>query len=343
MTRPTVKCVVWDLDNTLWAGTLLEDDTVTLREGVLETLKELDRRGILNSIASKNNYSDTMDRLRELDLDRYFLFPQIGWNPKSSSIRAIAGALNIATDTFCFVDDQPFEREEVMHELPEVLCLHAQSLRTLLQHPRLQPRFITAESSGRRQLYLSDIRRNEAAAEFCGNNESFLATLEMVFEIKEAAESDLQRAHELTVRTHQLNTTGITYDYDELDHFRRSPDYLLLVARLTDRFGPYGTIGLCLVETGASYWTVKLLLMSCRVMSRGVGTVLLTRVMHRARETGKPLRAEFVPNGKNRMMHVTYRFGGFREIDKVGDCIILENTLEHIQPPPPYVNVRFGD
>ena len=91
------------------------------------------------------------------------------------------------------------------------------------------------------------------------------------------------RAEELTVRTHQLNTTGYTYSYEELDELRHSPDHLLLIAGLDDVFGSYGKIGLSVVELGPQSWTIKLLLMSCRVISRGVGTVMLTHIMKLAK------------------------------------------------------------
>ncbi|WP_235925930.1 hypothetical protein [Actinokineospora pegani] len=120
------------------------------------------------------------------------------------------------------------------------------------------------------------------------------------------------------MRTNQLNTTGRTYSYDELDAYRTSPDHLLLVARLTDRYGPYGNIGLALVETGEQ-WRVKVLLMSCRVMSRGVGTVLINHLKRRARDAGAPLHADFVPTSRNRMMLVSFKFNGFKEVGRDGD------------------------
>lgn len=336
----SIKCVVWDLDNTVWEGILLEDDHVTLRAGVRETLAELDRRGILLSIASRNDRDAALARLAELGIQDYFLYPEINWNPKSASLAAIAKSLNISLDTFAFVDDQPFEREEVAFQHPQVLCIDALDMAQMLDMPRMMPRFITSESQLRRRMYQSDQVRASAEADFSGSNEEFLATLGMVFVIKRAEESDLKRAEELTLRTHQLNTTGYTYSYDELDALRRSDDHLLLVASLDDRFGTYGTIGLALVECGAQVWTVKLLLMSCRVMSRGVGTIMMSHIMTRAKQAGATLRAHFIPNGRNRMMYVTYKFGGFKEVEKQDDLVILENDLTHIQALPEYVQIH---
>lgn len=339
--RPTVKCVVWDLDNTIWDGVLLEDEHVTLRPGVLATLQELDKRGILHSIASRNDHATAMRKLEQLGLSDYFLYPQINWNPKSSSIEAIARSINIGIDTLAFVDDQPFEREEVQFQHPEVLCIDALDLATIPDMPEMMPRFITDESEKRRHMYLSDIARNQAEEEFSGSNEEFLATLNMVFTIAPAQEEDLRRTEELTVRTHQLNTTGYTYSYEELDALRQSPTHKLLVASLDDKYGTYGKIGVALVECLPEVWTVKLLLMSCRVMSRGVGTIMMNHIMHLAREAGVSLQAEFIPNDRNRMMFITYKFGGFKEIARRGDVIILANDLSHLQAFPSYVTVHI--
>ncbi len=339
----SIKCVVWDLDNTLWDGVLLEGDDVALGDGVMDVIQELDRRGILNSIASRNEHGLAMAKLEELGVADYFLYPEINWNSKSLSVQAIAKSLNVGLDTFVFVDDQPFEREEVSFALPEVTCIDANDLHVIPAMPRMRPRFITPESQLRRQMYLADMNRNQIESEFSGTNDEFLATLGMVFTIQPASEGDLQRAEELTARTNQLNTTGYTYSYDELDEFRQSRDHLLLVANLDDKYGTYGSIGLALVELGRAFWTVKLLLMSCRVMSRGVGTIMMNYIMSQAKQAGARLRAEFIPNGRNRMMYVTYKFGGFAEIEKQGDLILFENDLSQIQPLPDYVDVQIVD
>lgn len=337
----TVKVLVWDLDNTLWSGTLLEGDDVRLRPEVADTLDRLDRRGILHSVASKNDPETAMAKLRELGVAEYFLYPQIGWSAKSQSVERIASSINIGLDTVAFIDDQPFEREEVAHVHPQVRTLDASEIGSLHQRPDFMPRFITDESAIRRRMYMADVERQQVEEEFSGPQEEFLAGLEMRFTLGPAREEDLKRAEELTVRTHQLNTTGYTYSYDELAELRRSSDHLLLVADLVDKYGTYGKIGLALVEKGTEVWTLKLLLMSCRVMSRGVGTIMLNHILALARDAGVRLLAEFRSNDRNRMMRVTYRFAGFREIERRGDLIVFENDLKSIQPFPEYVDVRI--
>ena len=108
-----VKCLVWDLDHTLWDGILLEDSQVVLRPEVPAIIRTLDERGILHSIASRNDPAMAMDKLQQFGLADYFLWPQINWNPKSESIKTISERLSLGLDSFAFVDDQPFEREEV--------------------------------------------------------------------------------------------------------------------------------------------------------------------------------------------------------------------------------------
>lgn len=337
-----IKCVVWDLDNTLWNGVLPENDRVSLRDGIVDIMKTLDSRGILQSVASKNDYDHAMAKIEEFGLQDYFLYPQINWNPKSSSIKAIAESINIGVDTLAFIDDQPYEREEVNFSFPEVLCIDAADIDKLLLMPEMNPRFITQDSKIRRLMYLSDIKRNRIEEEFAGPKEDFLASLDMVFTISPAKEEDLKRAEELTVRTHQLNTTGYTYSYEELDHFRTSRNHILLIATLDDKYGTYGKIGLTLIECDKDLWTIKLLLMSCRVMSRGVGTIMINHIRSEAKKNGVRLRSEMISNERNRMMYMTYKFAGFKEIEKKGDLTVFENDLTDIPDFPEYAKVRLG-
>ena len=338
--RGRIKCVVWDLDNTVWDGTLLEDGDVTVRPAVVAEIKRLDELGVLHSVASRNDHDAAMARLKAAGLDEYFLHPQINWNPKSGSVDRIAKALNIGLDAIAFVDDQPFELEEVAHALPAVKTVDVAQLAETLASEEFRPKFVTDESRVRRQLYRAAAERDQVEEDYEGTNEEFLSTLDMTFTIARAQREDLQRAEELTVRTNQLNSTGRTYSYDELDALRTSPDHVLLVASLSDKYGGYGKIGLALAERGAEAWHLRMMLMSCRVMSRGVGTVLLNHIMGLAKAEGAKLRADFVETGRNRVMYVTYAFAGFSEISRDGDRLVLESDLERIQPPPAYLTLE---
>lgn len=336
--RGKIKCVVWDLDNTLWDGVLLEGGAVTVRPEVVAEIKRLDEIGILHSIASKNDHDAAIARLKEAGIEEYFLYPQINWNPKSSSIEAIAKAINIGIDALAFVDDQPFEREEVAHAHPSVVTVDALEL-DVLKNPAFEPRFVTDESRQRRHMYRGDAARNRVEQEYSGTSDEFLATLGMKFTVRHAEVDDLRRAEELTVRTNQLNSTGRTYSYEELDALRQSDDHVLLVASLTDKYGTYGTIGLALAERGRPAWHLHMLLMSCRVMARGVGTVLLNYIMTLAKADGAKLRADFVETGRNRVMYVTYAFAGFSEVERDGSQLVFESDLATIQGWPDYLSV----
>ncbi len=337
MSHREMKCLIWDLDDTLWNGVLMEGDTIELRPGAREVVEALDRRGILQSIASRNDYEVAMEKLSEFDLEGLFLCPQVNWGPKSASVAAIAEELNLDTKSLAFVDDQLYERDEVAASLPEVLCIDAEDLSSLLDMPEFNPRFITVDARRRRKMYQAEAGRR--IAEQVMPPEEFLESLSMVMTISEAAEQDLHRLEELTIRTNQLNSTGSTYSLEELDGFRRSPGHLLLIAGLDDVYGTYGKVGMALVECRPEAWHLKLLLMSCRVMSRGVGNVLLTHVLQLAAAEGKPVQADFVRTPRNRMMYLTFKLAGFREIDRREGIAKLQHDLESIDPYPGHVEV----
>src|SRR5262245_22514609 len=166
--KQSIKCVVWDLDNTVWDCILLEGREVLLRPQAVEILETLDERGILCSIASRNEHDVAMAKLQEFGIADYFLYPQINWNPKSGSVAQIAQDINIGLDAVAFIDDQPFEREEVVFTHEKVLCIDSTVLDGLLDRPELMPRFITDDSRLRRQMYMADIRRNRAEEEYIG-------------------------------------------------------------------------------------------------------------------------------------------------------------------------------
>lgn len=339
MKEQKIKCVVWDLDNTIWDGVLIENDNVQLKENVVYVIKELDRRGILQSISSKNEYDMAKEKLEYFGLFDYFIYPQINWNSKSEAVAQIAKSINIGIDTLSFVDDQAFEREEVLFSHPEVLCIDATEVDKIPDMERMNPKFITNDSKNRRTMYHNDIRRNKEEQMYTGTKEEFLSTLNMVFKIDKAKEEDLQRAEELTVRTHQLNSTGYIYSYDELKHFIDADEYEVFVAQLDDKFDTYGKIGLALIEKKADIWNLKLLLMSCRVMSKGVGNVFMNYLINEAQKNNKVLKAQFIPTDRNRIMYITYKFNGFKETAKEGDVVNFEADMSYERMIPDYVKL----
>jgi FkbH-like protein len=337
-----VKCLVWDLDNTLWKGILLEDNSVSLREDVIHVIQTLDERGILQSIASRNDYAEAMSKLKDLGLDEYFIYPQINWGSKSISLDIIARSINVGMDALAFIDDQKFERDEVAHVHPDVLVIDAVDINGVLAIPEMMPRFVTSDSRQRRKMYLADFERKQVEERFEGAQEDFLRSLKMSLYIGPAKESDLKRAEELTVRTNQLNTTGRTYSYDELDGFRKSDCHHLWVADLKDKYGEYGKIGLAFIEIIESQWWIRLLLMSCRVMNRGMGAVFINHIRNEARENNVRLFAELIPNNRNRMMYMTYKFSHFKEVEQNDGITIFENDLSVEQPFPDYLTISMN-
>jgi methoxymalonate biosynthesis protein len=306
-----VKCLVWDLDNTLWQGTLLEGDEARVPPEVRDTVMELDSRGILQSIASKNDPEQAMARLAELGMVEYFVLPEIGWGPKSGAIRRIAEQLDFAHRAMAFIDDTAAERAEVAFRLPEVRCYAASSAGSLVELPELRPSVVTVDSGRRRQLYQSGFRRAEERAEYPGPDHEFLRSLGLVMHISRAGVDDLSRVEELTVRTSQMNATGVHYSREALLALVDDPTHEVLVVTMADRLGSQGAVGILLVRTGAEVWHVKLLATSCRVVSFGAGSALLDWLVDRAAAVGAHLVADFRPTDRNRMMEIAYRFAGF--------------------------------
>ncbi len=334
-----IKCVVWDLDNTLWDGILTEGDDVQLRDGIIDIIKTLDERGILQSVASKNNFEDAYKKLEELGVAEYFLYPQINWNPKSEAVKKIAENINLGIDSFAFIDDSEFEREEVLTADKRIMVIDACDTDKILDDERFIPKFITEDTRNRRLMYIADSKRKQDEAEFTGDNTEFLRSLGMKLTIAPVTEHDLQRAYELTVRTHQLNSTGYTYSYDELKQFIASDNHIFLIAQLTDKYGDYGKIGLILVENTDTL-RIKLLLMSCRVMSRGVGSAILIYLSKLKERLNKRMFAEFKTTDRNRIMYITYKIMGFDELEDNDGDVLLEYTSDGSKDFPDYFEVE---
>ncbi len=334
-----VKCVIWDLDNTLWEGTLSEGGGAALRPGAREAVLELDRRGIVQSVASKNDRAAALRRLAGFGLEDYFLCPQISWNPKSAGVGEILSTLNIKPEAAALVDDSAFERDEVRRAFPRLHSYDGADLAGMLALPEFQVPFITQDAANRRAMYRADLARQSAEQAFTGDADDFLATLHMKLDISPVTEADLQRVEELTIRTHQLNSTGYTYSYDELLELSRDPRYIFRICGLTDDYGDSGKVGLLLLENGEDALRLKLLIVSCRVMSRGTGSALLCYATQMAARLGKPLLAEYLETEYNRIMYITYKLAGFEEVEEDGDRLLLRYAQEEPMPFADYLDV----
>jgi methoxymalonate biosynthesis protein len=330
-----VKCLVWDLDNTLWHGTLVEEDRVYIDDEVLHTVEILDSRGILQSIASKNDHDLAWSCLSDLGVAEYFIFPQIAWGPKSNSVRYIAEQLNFSQATIAFIDDQPTERAEVAFHLPEVRCYSQSQIVTLPGLPEFNPKVVTIDAGRRRHMYQAAVRRDQYRNDFQGPDDAFLRSLDLRLRIGRAAPEDLPRAEELTLRTSQMNATGVHYSETILRELCVDPDYEVMLVSLDDRFGSHGVVGVVLVEMHGAYWHLKLLATSCRVVSFGVGATVLTWLIGHASDAGVHLVADFRATERNRIMEITYRFLGFQDSScPCHDLLSQQDDIERLHLVP---------
>lgn len=338
----TRKCIVWDLDDTLWDGVCLEGE-VQVRSEVLRAIKELDQRGILHSIASRGEESVALEALRDNNLIYFFLVPQINWEPKPKNIITISKELNISLDSIAFIDDDSFELEQVSYMLPEVMTIEADRASELTFIPDFCPEKVTKEGQRRRHFYLAEQKRKCAEYQF-KTREAFLKSCAMRLTVRPMVKSDLPRVLELMSRTHQLNTIGHVFPQKELIKILNNPTKTtaINIVRLTDRFGSYGTIGISIVETSNSSWMLKYLAISCRVLGRGVERAVLAFLLQDARERGLSCaEAAYRDTGRNRTMRALYQMNGFRMcgVPKANGIQVFKKILDRVPEVPTWIEI----
>ena len=264
------KCVVWDLDNTVWQGTLAEDgiDGIVLDERIPPIIRELDRRGILQSIASKNDMQPALAALEGFGLKDFFLYPQISWNPKSTAIQRIAELLDIGLDTFVLVDDQAFERAEVNERLSSVRVLAETEIPNLLRNPWFDLP-VTSEGVNRRSMYQAEQKRKSTFDASTTDYVEFLRRCDLTIQVSPLSQAVMERAHELSQRTNQLNVSGRRYTREELMEVQaNNAGRAGYVFSCRDRFGDYGIIAMCMVNKDNAQ--IESFMMSCRVQRKHV-------------------------------------------------------------------------
>ena len=279
-----VKCVVWDLDGTLWDGALIETEDPTslaLKPGIREVMEELDRRGILQSVASKNEKSAAMAVLERLGIADYFLYPQIHWNPKSGSMEQIAKSLNIGIDALAFVDDMAFERREVAACWPQVRTYDAAEAGNLLTRPEFDVP-ATEESRVRRQMYRAEEKRNVLLAASHTDITEFLRKCNLKLRLFEPATAEEKlRCYELVVRTNQLNMSGIKYTPEEFEAVLGREGHQNFAFSCADDFGSYGIVGFGQYRVEAGKLVFTEFAMSCRVAGKCVESALFSYLLNR--------------------------------------------------------------
>ncbi|WP_299656578.1 HAD-IIIC family phosphatase [uncultured Jannaschia sp.] len=326
------KCLVLDLDNTLWGGVLGEDgpDGIRISVGDVEgeaylafqhRVRSMKARGVLLALCSKNDHAfveEAFERRSEMPLRLSdFSATAIGWDRKSSGLRKIAGELNIGTDALVFVDDNPAEIAEVRAVLPETLSVllppdPADYVATFDSLTAFEKSRVGTEDAAKGQLYAEAAARAAAMASSV-EPEDYLADLEMTVTIWKAGAADVARVHQLFSKTNQFNTTTKRYSVADIERFLADPDHRLTVCSLKDRFGEFGTIGLCLAVREADMVRIDSFVMSCRALARGVEQTLLDDLKRYVLEKTecRAMTARFVPTARNEPAARFYDEAGF--------------------------------
>ena len=318
-----VKCLVLDLDNTLWSGVLIENDQIVIKPEILSLLQQLDRRGILLSIASKNDFESTWKKLQAFGAAEYFLYPEITWTPKRPSLKPIAQPWNIGLDTVAFIDDNPFEIDEVSRAIPETLCLDARRIRSLLTDPRFQGS-ATPDSRRRRQLYQEAAAREADEESFGSDYLGFLAACRITLDIALYSEEDSERVAELVQRTNQLNFSGRKYTREELTEILSNPSLDKFVLKSSDRYGSYGTVGFCIVGRTPKAVCVHDFMLSCRVQAKLLEPAFFLHLIeHHNPDVAPVLWVNFRSTARNQPAQQVLKSAGFRE------CDLLSSGFSH--------------
>jgi methoxymalonate biosynthesis protein len=309
-----IKCVVWDLDNTLLSGVYLEaaGEPPAPDAAILAVAAELGGRGIIHALATRNPPEAGAYAAQATGLD--FAATECGWDRKSDAVRRIVADLGLAADAVAFVDDDPYQRAEVSFALPPVLVLAPADMADALTWPEFSPAVVTAEARRRGEMYAQRRRRQQESREFAGSPEDFLRYCRTEVTIALAEAGDLPRLHELAVRTHQFNSAGQAVSEEQLRRLIGSPAHRVVAVRLSDRFGDDGLVGAAVVDRGEpGCWTVTLLMMSCRAIGRGVIEALLGWLCRTAsRDGADQLAVPCVLDARNVPLRLALAAAGFR-------------------------------
>lgn len=319
------KCVICDLDNTLWGGVIGDDGMDGIRLGDLgdgpaftalqRWLLELRRRGILLAVCSKNDEQTAKEPFEKhpemiLRLEDIAVFVA-NWENKADNIRYIQKILNLGLDSFVFLDDNPFERGIVKEMLPQV------TVPDLPDDPALVPAYLeslhlfeavsfSGEDAARTAQYQAEANRTAAQEKFV-NYEEYLSSLHMHAEILPFDSFQAPRIAQLTQRSNQFNLRTVRYSESEILEIASSDEYITRYMTLTDRFGEYGLISLVILKKQGDELFIDTWLMSCRVLRRGVESCLFNEIVRLAAENGfQKLKAEYLPTAKNAMVSDFY-------------------------------------
>jgi FkbH-like protein len=332
------KCLILDLDNTLWGGVIGDDGVQNLvlgrdhpvGEAFLDFqryVKELKRRGVILAVCSKNEPESAMQGFSHPDsilkLDDFSAF-KANWNPKPDNIREIAAELNIGLDSLVFVDDNPAERALVERELPQVAVPEVGSdvafFEEILEGERFfEAQRIVKDDLERSAYYRDNIQRNLCQAS-CGDYGEFLASLEMSAETGPFIPVYLERITQLINKTNQFNLTTRRYTIAEVEEISRDSSYLTLYGRLADRFGDNGLVSVMIGHLCDGTVDVDLWVMSCRVFKREMELAMFDALVEECRARGiQQIVGTYIPSKKNGLVAELYPSLGFELVATAAD------------------------
>ncbi len=358
------KCVVLDLDNTLWGGVVGEEglEGIVLGEEGMglafaefqEELLNLAHKGVLLALCSKNNEADAVAVLAQHPSMRlnedHFAARRINWLDKVANLKALSAELGLGLDSFIFIDDNPAERALVRAELPEVLVPEWPGDPTLYKTALLDlaavhlPRIsITGEDRARTALYRAEGSRRVLRESAAGDLESYYRSLEMTARAGLADSFTIPRIAQLTQKTNQFNLTTRRYSEAEIRALSNAPDALVVWLELKDRFAGNGIVGIAILrETAAGEWNIDTLLLSCRVIGRTVEQALLGLVCKMLLARGAhALAGEYHPTPKNAVTAELYRSLGFQRVDeRDGITRWFLSLRDHTVPMPEWITME---
>jgi FkbH-like protein len=313
------KCIVLDLDNTLWGGIIGEDGFNNIQLGpqspgnayveFQKYLLALNQRGIILAINSKNNSDDAIKVIREHSYmilrEENFACIKINWNDKVSNMKEISNELNIGLDSFVFFDDDPVNREFVKMALPQVTTIDlpqdpVQYTEILCSLNDFNVLNITIEDSNRSKMYVEQQKRIELQSNVL-NLDDFLKELEIKIIIKNVNESTIPRISQLTLKTNQFNLSTKRYREDEIRKFTMDDIYIVGCIQVEDKFGDNGITGAYVVrKDNKTEWTIDTFLLSCRVMGREVEKEMMGIIVQQAKKEGiLKLKSQYIETEKN--------------------------------------------
>lgn len=353
------KVLALDLDNTLWGGVLGEVGAQGVQLGGLypgncytqlqRTAQRLREQGVVLVLASKNDAAlveETLTEHPEVVLrPEVFSATAVNWSPKAENLRTAAETLGLSTQSFVFMDDSPFERGHVGAELPEIAVLAADGdpahlVRTLLAHGWFDVIELTDTDRQRPVLYRTRALRSDFSTGF-GSSEDYLTALGVQLTIEEATDFSVARIAQLAARTNQFNLTGIRFDEAATASRSADPDHLVASFSVADRFGDEGIVGAAWVARGADVWTVENLVLSCRVLGRGVELAIADWLARQARRAGATtLQGRFVPSKKN---DVAAGFWGKAGFTDRGDGAFTLDLGDGADRTPSWITVSGAD